>query len=319
MNKELKVLTYNIDGLPESLDLNDLPCILKPITWIYKLIKKTTIIKINDNKDTSNKMKQISKFLLDSNADIIGVQEDFNYHNELTSELYDVYSWGTYSGGFDISKIFSSVECLTNFPLPRFKADGINLFTNHNTSLLNLSSEDIVYWKKSCGYIKHANDLLTHKGFRFYTITIEDNIDIDIYIVHMDADFYHPENCPDVTKDVETRKNQIDQLLSYIFEKYYTSTNPAIIMGDTNSYDKYNWDKENIEYFIKNINYIKELNCQEAIPNNYNDCDRIFFINNDKSKYKLELNKCYFDKDICLSDHKPLFATFDITENLNNC
>lgn len=319
MNKELKVLTYNIDGLPESLDLNDLPCILKPITWIYKLIKKTTIIKINDNKDTSNKMKQISKFLLDSNADIIGVQEDFNYHNELTSELYDAYSWGTYSGGFDISKIFSSVECLTNFPLPRFKADGINLFTNHNTSLLNLYSEDIVHWKKSCGYIKHANDLLTHKGFRFYTITIEDNIDIDVYVLHMDADFYHPENCPDVTKDVETRKNQIDQLLSYIFEKYYTSTNPAIIMGDTNSYDKYNWDKENIEYFIKNINYIKELNCQEAIPNNYNDCDRIFFINNDKSKYKLELNKCYFDKDICLSDHKPLFATFDITENLNNC
>ena len=129
MNRELKILTYNIDGLPESLDLNDLPCILKPIMWIYKLIKKTTIVKINDNKDTSNKMKQISKFLLDSNADIIGVQEDFNYHNELTSELYDTYSLGTYSGGFDISKIFSSVECLTNFPLPRFKADGMNLFT----------------------------------------------------------------------------------------------------------------------------------------------------------------------------------------------
>jgi hypothetical protein len=31
MNRELKLITYNIDGLPPSLDLNDLPCILKPI------------------------------------------------------------------------------------------------------------------------------------------------------------------------------------------------------------------------------------------------------------------------------------------------
>ena len=133
----------------------------------------------------------------------------------------------------------------------------------------------------------------------------------------MDADFYNPENCPDVTKDVETRKNQIDQLLSYIFDK--ESKNPIIIMGDTNSYDKYEWDVKNIKYLIDNFNYIPWLHCQEAIPENYSDCDRIFFINNDKSKYKLELNKCYFDKDICLSDHKPLFSIFDIKENLNNC
>jgi len=312
MNRELKVLTYNIDGLPEALDLNDLPCILKPITWIYKLIKKTTIVKINDNKDTSDKMKKISKFLLNSNADIIGVQEDFNYHNELTSELYDTYSWGTYSGGFDISKIFSSVECLSHFPLPRFKADGMNLFTKIG---IHIYKEEIINWNKSSGYIDHANDLLTHKGFRFYNLNI-DNIELDVYIVHMDADFYHPENCPDVTKDIEARKSQIEQLLSYIFERYYTSTNPTIIMGDTNSYDKYNWDKENIEYFIKNINYTKELNCKEAIPNNYEDCDRIFFINHSKGKYKLELKECYFNKDVSLSDHKPLTAVFNI---LNNC
>jgi hypothetical protein len=40
----MKIITYNIDGLPESLDLNDLPWIFKPIVWIYKLFKKTTII-----------------------------------------------------------------------------------------------------------------------------------------------------------------------------------------------------------------------------------------------------------------------------------
>ena len=43
--KELKVLTYNVDELPEKLDLKELPWILKPIGWIYKLIKGTSFIK----------------------------------------------------------------------------------------------------------------------------------------------------------------------------------------------------------------------------------------------------------------------------------
>ena len=89
--KQLKVITYNIDGLPETLDLNDLPCIFKPIAWIYKLIKKTSIVKINDNKDTSKKMIEIGQYFIDSNADIIGIQEDFNYHKELMDKLHNKY------------------------------------------------------------------------------------------------------------------------------------------------------------------------------------------------------------------------------------
>jgi hypothetical protein len=76
----LKVLTYNIDGLPEKLDLNDLPWIFKPIVWIYKLIKKTTLVPINDDTNKSIKVLNIGDYLNKSNADIIGVQEDFNYH-----------------------------------------------------------------------------------------------------------------------------------------------------------------------------------------------------------------------------------------------
>ena len=312
MNKELKVLTYNIDGLPESLDLNNLPWILKPITWIYKTIKKTTIVKINDNTNTSDKMKQISKFLLNSNADIIGVQEDFNYNYELVNDLYDKYSWGTYSGGFDISKIFSSIECTSKFPLPRFKADGMNLFTKVG---IHINNEDIVSWEESYGYTNHGNDLLTHKGFRFYNLDVN-GIEIDVYLLHMDADFYHPENCPDVSKDIAARKSQFNQLLGYIFERFDKKIyNPIIIMGDTNSYDKYKWDIENINYFVSNINYMYGMECKEAYPYNFSDCDKIFYINHSKAKYKLKLKECHFDKDISLSDHYPLEATFTLTEN----
>ena len=48
----MKIITYNVDGLPESLDLRDLPWIFKPIVWIYKLIKKLlNYIRHGSNRD----------------------------------------------------------------------------------------------------------------------------------------------------------------------------------------------------------------------------------------------------------------------------
>ena len=31
-------------------------------------------------------------------------------------------------------------------------------------------------WNKSNGYISHANDELTHKGFRYYNITVNNTL-----------------------------------------------------------------------------------------------------------------------------------------------
>ena len=39
---KIKVATYNIDGLPDKIDLKELPWTLKPVCWVYKLIKGTT-------------------------------------------------------------------------------------------------------------------------------------------------------------------------------------------------------------------------------------------------------------------------------------
>lgn len=312
MNTKLKVITYNIDGLPEKLDLNDLPLILKPIAWIYKLFKKTTLITINDDSTKINNMSMIGSYLLGQDPDIIAVQEDFNYHNELVKNFYDKYSWGTYSGGFDLKNIFSSMSW---FPIPRFKADGINLFGK--VGKVNIRTEDIVHWNKSHGYIDHANDLLTHKGYRFYDLMIDDRYLIDVYVVHMDADFYHPENCPDISKDLEARKSQLNQLTNRILTNYqHGRINPVIIVGDTNSYDKYKWDRSNIETeLIHKINHNKLLTIKEAIPSNYDDCDRIFYINNYNADYELQLIDCEFDLNtLRLSDHHPLIANFEITD-----
>lgn len=291
----IKVITYNIDGLPEKLDLNDLPWILKPIAWIYKLLRGTTLITINDG---INHNKEISEYL--KQGDIIGVQEDFCYHNELLSSLKK-YNTGTYKEGFNLSKLFSSIKL---FPYLRFKSDGINIFTNWT-----INKEKIISWKKSYGYFGNANDKLTSKGFRYYNIS-KDGIYIDVYIVHMDADFYKG-NYSKIRKDVEARKSQLIQLCNYILNNY--SLNPIIIMGDTNSYYKYEWDSINIQkYLINPIERKSELQICEALPSNFSDCDRIFYINNIYSKNKLILEDCYFDLEVSLSDHKPLVATFNI-------
>lgn len=309
----MRLITYNIDGLPEKLDLKTLPLILRPIAWVYKLFKKTTIISVNDNVDAAKKITEISERLSSSKADIIAVQEDFNYHDELMSSLSSGYSCATYMGGFDLSKIFSKVECLTHFPLPRFKIDGLNILSNNKT--VQIENEKIVRWKKSYGYFKHANDLLTHKGFRFYNVVADGNVVIDVYIVHMDADFYNETDCSDVSKDVEAREKQLQQLVEHIKQRNNDgSTNPIIIMGDTNSYYKYEWDKNNIEInLIHELNHLPNLSAKEAVPNNFSDCDRIFYVNNLLCNYKLSLAECYFDLSFDnLSDHKPLIADFKI-------
>jgi hypothetical protein len=65
---------------------------------------------------------------------------------------------------------------------------------------------------------------------------------------------------------------------------------------------------------IHKINHNNLLTIKEAIPDNYSDCDKIFYINNYNADYELELKECHFDKDISLSDHKPLIAAFNIKE-----
>lgn len=317
--RQLKVATYNIDGLPHTLDLNDLPVIFRPIAWIYRLVRGTTVITVNDNDSKAKCVQCISKFLHGSGADIIGVQEDFNYHDELMEFLSD-YKCGTHTGGFDLKKLFSSVEWHSCFPFPRFKADGLNLLAKNHR--VNIMCEDIVCWDKSYGYFKHANDKLIHKGFRRYSVVVDYEINIDLYIIHMDADFYHPVHCPDVTGDIRAREAQLKQLAEYIISRADSGIcDPIIIMGDTNSLYKYSWDRDNIQKnLIEPLNALPLLTVSEALPEG-DDVDRIFYVNNRIAEYQLTLKECCYgnnyDSEVgAVSDHHPLFAVFGIEENI---
>lgn len=312
--KSIKVATYNVDGLPEKLDLFDLPWILRPLAWIYKLIKGTTEITINDNQGKSECTRKIGEYLCSSNSDIIGLQEDFNYHGELVKPLSSIYKFGTHLGGFSLSDLFSRTEWFSHFPLPRFRCDGLSIIVRNRIKILG---EEIVRWKKSYGYVGHANDLLTHKGFRYYPLLIDDEVSVDVYILHLDADFYNPETCPDVSKDIEARESQLQQLVSYIMNRGVN--NPVIVMGDMNSSSRYSWDNENIKKnLLDPINDAQGLTIKQVLPDDdytIPDVDRIYYINNSRLKNQIRPIECLYDTELRnLSDHTPLIARFIISD-----
>lgn len=282
---ELKVVTYNIDGLPGVIDLNGLPWHLKPFSWLYRALKGTTCVTVNDNGDRAESTLEISRRLSELDADIIAVQEDFNYHAELMDSLL-CYSTGRHMGGI-------AFENIRWWPYPKFKADGLNILA---TSYV--FDELIMPWEKSHGYFKHANDKLTTKGFRYFSVK-KKGCWIDVFVVHMDADFYDPVKCPDVSKDVAARKSQFEQLANMI--NCLDDGGPLIVMGDFNSYPKYEWDCQNVSQFLDSVPGL-----QEAKPDNQLDCDHIFYRG-------LTLKDCYSDLSFGnLSDHKPLVAEFEI-------
>ena len=296
MNK-LRIVSYNIDGLPEKLNLADLPWYLTPIAWVYKAVKGTTEIRINDGSDRAEKIEEISEYLNSLNPDIIVVQEDFNFHKELMSSLTS-YADSTHTGDISLKNLMSKTEWR---PFPRFKADGLNILTTGNYELVE---ETIVPWKKCNGYVDHANDKLTKKGFRHCMIQYNPFTNdlcrfLDLYAIHMDADFYNPEKCPDVSKDIEARKAQVKQLLQYIEKE--DSARPIIIVGDTNCAE-YEWDKETIQLLL-------DAGFTEAKNDTESAVDRLFY--KDGLGRPIRVSSVEYGRS-GLSDHRPLIVDLEL-------
>ncbi len=141
--------------------------------------------------------------------DIIGTSEDFNYHSYLVKGLTQ-YECGTYRG---------KVSGLKN------NTDGLELFWKKT---LKVTGEKWTSWNTSysTGIFNTGNgaDGMIDKGYRYYQATVADGINIDIYILHMDADSDQG--------DIDAREAQLKQLADAI--KSSNNKNPIIIMGDTN-------------------------------------------------------------------------------------
>lgn len=172
----LKILNFNVDGLP-------LPAFLS-----------------STGRDPLACSKQIPGKLNAFGADIIAVQEDFNFHTILKSGI-DVKYTTYHSGGIPFG-------------------DGLNYYSN-----LPLYNVTRVPWETAYGIFDAGSDELTPKGFICASVQIADGVYVDIYNMHADA-YGAPPNAA-------ARVAQYKQMIAFI--ETYSKDHAVIVTGDTNT------------------------------------------------------------------------------------
>ncbi len=285
-------VALNVDGLP--------PTILG-------------VINVNKDGPGSDGTKLISQYLSAKQYDFIGVSEDFNYHGSLMSALGEDYASGEVRATLSISDL----------GIP-FDTDGLNLLWK--TTKVNAENETWTEWTSTTStdgnqYIK--------KGFRHYDMTVDDDIVIDVYVLHMDAG-----------NAISSREAQWQQLAGAINQA--DPTRPKLVIGDTNS----RWTRENIkskffdqftQYDVSDVwvelcRYNQYPNTtmndltDSSIPTNFGNyevVDKIIYLNPKTEdavqlvpmSFKIEQDYIYAtvdgtDNDNPLGDHKPVVVEF---------
>lgn len=154
----------------------------------------------DDGKVVPKTQKLMGQMLNEIGADVVCVQEDFQYHSVLAAEMKN-YPYQTYtSGGIPVG-------------------DGVNVFSKY--PIYNI---DRVAWEEFNGILDAANDGLTPKGFLKVTVDI-DGLLVDVYDIHADANGSY--------EDCMAKKAQFKQLCAYMDEN--SAGRPIAITGDYNA------------------------------------------------------------------------------------
>ena len=153
----------------------------------------------DDGKVVHKTQKIIGQLLNESGADIVCVQEDFQYHSILAEQMTN-YPYTTYtSGGVPVG-------------------DGLNIFSKYP-----IYNVDRVAWEEFNGILDAANDGLTPKGMLKCTVDVN-GVLADVYDIHLDAYGSLEDNL--------AKKAQLIQLCNYIDAN--SEGRPVAITGDFN-------------------------------------------------------------------------------------
>lgn len=199
--KTFTVASLNVDGLPPN-------------------VKAAGIVdvKLNPEGPQAEGTAEMSTLISQKGWDFFGVSENFNYNTELMSGLNGVYNCGTYRGAIP-SSVTNVVPYLNGTKW--FDTDGLNLLWRSNISV---SGEEWYLWNKRNGITNDGADQLIAKGYRYYTVRVAPGLEVDVYILHMDAETTEADN--------QAREIQMAQLVDMILAS--DNKRPIIVMGDTN-------------------------------------------------------------------------------------
>lgn len=204
-SQEFSVATLNVDGLPD----------------------RVLFFKVNSDGPGKRYTPAIGSILLKGQYDFIGVQENFDFSEDLFSVLDTAYFHDEWQGG-----VRHGGTPFHPFLL-RLETDGLNGFWKHGPVLLE--DETAIKWKVSRGKVKHANDGLVHKGFRRYDLILyESGRRFVVYNLHMDASDDQEELTGADLRDQKVRLKQWAQLRDHILE--HLDSRPIIVMGDMNTF-----------------------------------------------------------------------------------
>lgn len=306
-----QVAALNVDGMPRQ-------------------VKALGMIDITLNPDAKEEAGAIAigQKLLTMGYDVVALEEDFNYDAQIMAQVSSLYSSGTHRGGIDPAKA-QYLNFVAQAPL--FDTDGLNIL--YKGTCARVSDETFYKWTDHYGYTDDGADGLINKGFRYYTVTIHDSVEVDVYIVHMDAE------CS--AGDLTARESNMQQVVRAILAS--NNRRPVLILGDTNC--RYNRDRVK-QVMIDQLNADPRFDCRDVWVEHcwdgqYPDfvslgdasasisvhdpyygfqhgevVDKIFYINNIESPYYLQA--LYYLQDTSfvneagepLADHWPVVTTF---------
>lgn len=315
--KTFTAACLNVDGLPPT-------------------VKAAGVVnvKLNPEGPQETGTLQMSKLVSQKGWDFFGVSENFNYNTQLMSEIGGIYNTGTYRGAIP-SSVTNVVPYLAGNKW--FDTDGLNLLWRSNISV---SDEAWYLWNKRNGITEDGADQLIAKGFRYYTVRIAAGLEVDVYILHMDAETTPADN--------EAREIQMTQLVDMILAS--DNKRPIIIMGDTNC----RYTRDNLKgLMFERINADERFDIHDPwidfprrgvmpdlgagsimVPGHFDGTnheafqtgevvDKIFYINNKDASAKLTAKSYLHDTDFTwpdgseISDHYPIVIEFEI-ENVGN-
>lgn len=309
--KTFKAACLNVDGLPPS-------------------VKAGGIINVNLNPEGPQETGtlRMSELIAQKGWDFFAVSENFNYNDQLMNSLQGFYNAGTFRGQITNPSISNAVSALQG--KWSFDTDGLNLLWKSN---IRASNEAWFLWNQRNGITDAGSDQLIKKGYRYYTVKIDNGLELDVYILHMDAETSDADNA--------ARASQITQLVNAILETH--NKRPILIMGDTNCrytrddlkgllFDRINAD-ERFEIRDPWIDFqwdgvMPTLGSASIMTDQYGHqkgevVDKIFYINNTEADgIVLTANSYLHDTDFSyadgseISDHYPIVINFTI-ENTN--
>lgn len=316
-SKTFKVACLNIDGLPPKVDVTGI-----------------TEVKLNPEGPQAEGTAKMSELVAQKGWDFFGISEAFNFNEEFLSKIKDLYSTGKFRDA--IPTKLNGIQALDYIKLSglsvsedtvkkSFDTDGLNILYKNSVSV---SNEKMVGWKMRNGVTKNGADMLIDKGYRYYTVSLGPGLDIDVYLLHMDAETTERDNV--------ARAVQIKQLVEAI--KATDNKRPIIIMGDTNC----RYTRDDLEgLLINNINadprfeihdpwvdYMWDgnyptLGSNALMVGQYGHqkgevVDKIFYINNKDADAQLTAHGYLQDMDFTypdgseISDHFPIVIKFSI-------